>query len=165
MTIEAPLHTLEPTPSVQWSLPLVEGSLALALDRGAPPPTPPRPALRLVPPPERDLEQHAGRFVQAVLEVSAGTRPLQQLVRVLRPDVYEELRHRLSVLSRARTRTPRRPAAGRVASVRVYRPRDDVAEVTARVARDGRSRAVAVRLEHDTERRDPTWVCTALVWV
>ncbi|KAA1422464.1 hypothetical protein FE697_015080 [Mumia zhuanghuii] len=69
------------------------------------------------------------------------------------------------MLARARTRTPHRPAAGRVASVHVCRPRDDVAEVSARVVREGRSRAVAARLEHDTDRRDPTWICTALVWV
>ncbi|MBW9204891.1 hypothetical protein KV097_02960 [Mumia sp. zg.B17] len=151
--------------AVQWSLPLVEGSLALSAEPPASPVAETRPRLSLVPAPDRELEQRAGRFVQAVLEVTAGTRSLQQLTRVVRPDVYEEMQHRLTVLSRVRGRDPRVPSAARVASVRVYKPRDDVAEVTARVVRDGRSRAVAARLEHDTDRRDPTWVCTALCWV
>ncbi|MGH1563394.1 Rv3235 family protein [Mumia sp. DW29H23] len=157
-----------PARAVQWSLPLVEGSLALATAPLADPHAAAiaeRPRLSLVPPPERELEQRAGRFVQAVLEVTAGTRPLQQLVRVVRPDVYEEMQHRLAVLARASTRAPRVPAAGRVASIRVYRPREDAAEVTARVVRDGLSRAIAARLELDTDRRDPTWVCVALCWV
>lgn len=170
----ADLYAIEPTTrtarprAVQWSLPLVEGSLALALDPPvdpAAPRAPERPRLSLVPPPERELEQRAGRFVQAVLEVAAGTRPLQQLVRVVRPDVYEDIQHRLAVLGRVSARGARIPSEGRVASIRIYKPRHDAAEVTARVVRDGHSRAIAVRLEHDTDRRDPTWVCVALCWV
>ncbi len=169
----AALHHLSPPhtgvapaprpPAAQWSLPLVDGSLALSAERA--PAASTRPQLSLVPPYAPALEQRAAQFVRALLEVSAGARPLQQLVRVMTPEVYEEMQHRVAVLGRARTREPRHAPVSRLASIRVSYPREGAAELTARIAQGTQSRALAARLVHDVDRRDPTWVCTALCWV
>lgn len=157
------LHDARPASTAQWSLPLVDGSLALSSPQVASAPR--RPHLSLVPPHEPGLEQRAATFVRALLEVSSGTRPLAQLARVLTPAVYEEMQQRVAILARARTREPRQVPANRLASIRVTHPRVGAAEVAARIAQGDRSRALAARLVHDVDRRDPTWVCTALCWV
>ncbi|MFD1825527.1 MULTISPECIES: Rv3235 family protein [Mumia] len=149
--------------AAQWSLPLVDGSLALSTD--VRPSLPSRPHLTLVPPQAPVPDQRAAKFVRALLEVSSGTRPLQQLARVLTPEVYEEMQHRVAVLARARTREPRQAPVSRLASIRVSHPREGVAELSARIAQGTQSRALAARLVHDIDRRDPTWVCSALCWV
>ncbi|WP_262850846.1 Rv3235 family protein [Mumia quercus] len=168
-----PLHDLSlsrprsggarPAATAQWSLPLVDGSLALSSPQVLP--SPPRPHLSLVPPHEPGLDQRAATFVRALLEVSSGSRPLTQLARVLAPEVYDEMQKRVAILARARTREPRQAPASRLASIRVTRPRTGAAEIAARIAQGDRSRALAARLVHDADRRDPTWVCTALCWV
>ncbi|KHL16410.1 hypothetical protein CLV56_2798 [Mumia flava] len=156
-----------PIPQVrgQWALPLTDGANALALD------APPRPDVRVGPPPVRlravedeDLAARGARLVQAVLEVQAGTRPLGQLARVLRTDVHDQLQRRLTLLARTRRPRPTPPPRARVASARAYQPHPDAAEISVRVVQDGRSRAVAARIEYDRERREPTWVCTAFCW-
>jgi hypothetical protein len=107
-------------------------------------------------PPPRDW---AGRFVQAVVEVVAGDRPLQQLVRWTNERVYADLSRRVRILglttsAAARHRTER----SHVRSVRIYQPRPDAAEVAAHVRHGARSRAVAARLEAQRGR----WTCTDL---
>lgn len=101
----------------------------------------------------------AGRFVQAVVEVVMGDRPLQQLVRWTDERVYADLSRRVRILglttdAATRNRTER----SQVRSVHIFQPRPDAAEVAAHVRHGCRSRAVAARLEADRGR----WRCTAL---
>jgi hypothetical protein len=101
----------------------------------------------------------AGRFVQAVVEVVAGDRPLQQLVRWTDERVYADLARRVRILglttsAAARHRTER----SHVRSVHIFQPRPDAAEVAAHVRHGRRSRAVAARLE----ARRGRWTCTDL---
>jgi hypothetical protein len=101
----------------------------------------------------------AARLVQAISEVLALDRPLTQLVRWTSPEVYDNLRHRVSA------RRPARPAPwpGRqrrpiLRSVHVAEPCDGVAEVCAVVDDGQRTRAYALRLEGT----DGRWRATAL---
>lgn len=113
-----------------------------------------------------DPRSLAGQLAQAVVEVVTGDRPLTQLLTRLSEDVYDQLsalappapttptlgRDRLTVLH------PRdRP---KVRTVHVCQPAAGVAEVAARVQTDGRSRALALRLEEWRGR----WRCSALVF-
>lgn len=102
-----------------------------------------------------DVRGWAARFVQAVVEVLAGDRPVGQLVRWTSADVYDELAARVTALSRREAGTHTRAV---VRSVHVTVPADGVAEVAALVRRGPRSAAVAVRLEG----LDGRWQCTAL---
>lgn len=96
----------------------------------------------------------AGRFVQGVVEVLAGDRPIAQLVRWTSTEVYEEV----SALSAPHRGPGPLPARAVVRSIHVSEPADGVAEVAAMV-RDGlRTTAVALRLEG----LDGRWQCTAL---
>lgn len=105
------------------------------------------------------LEAWAGSFVQAVVEVVEGDRPLSQLVRWTNRRVYGEVSERQRTMSEhsqpTRTRGPRR---AQVATMRIYRPAPDVAEVSARVSVGIRSRAIAARLDLIRDR----WMCTAI---
>lgn len=153
--------------------PTVQGTLALdfPLPSGLPA-VPEAPALTVVvggadlpmpapgsAPPAVAPRVWAGRFVQAVVEVVAGDRPLQQLVRWTNERVYADLSRRVRVLglttsAAARHRTER----SHVRSVHIYQPRPDAAEVAAHVRHGARSRAVAARLE----ARRGRWTCTDL---
>ncbi|HET7326176.1 MAG TPA: Rv3235 family protein [Nocardioidaceae bacterium] len=145
-------------------LPPVQGTLAL--DMSTPGlPQQPRPDLRLVPdgrptpPGTPPAEQWAARFVQAVVEVVAGDRPVQQLVRWTDEAVFADLQHRVQVLSSATSAGVRgRTERSQLRSVRVCQPAPTVAEVSAHVRHGGRSRAIAVRFEAQRGR----WLCTAL---
>ncbi len=107
----------------------------------------------------------AGQLAQAVVEVLSGDRPITQLLTWLNEQIYLEL----SVLApdpatsptvgRARVVTIRPQDRPKIRSVHVCRPADGVAEVAARVQTNGRSRAVAMRLEEWRGR----WRCSALV--
>lgn len=101
----------------------------------------------------------AAGLVQAVLEVLAGRRSLQQLMPFTTEDVYDEIQYELS---RLRARHIRRglplPSPARVQSVHVGEPADGIAEATAVVRHGERHRAVALRLEGT----DGRWQCTAL---
>jgi len=129
-------------------------------------PNPPGPELRLVPAADPDTpdgappaRQWAARFVQAVVEVVAGDRPVQQLVRWTDEDVLSDLQHRVEVLSATSSSTVRgRTERSQLRSVRVCQPTPTVAEVSAHVRHGGRSRAIAVRFE----ARRGRWLCTAL---
>ena len=102
-------------------------------------------------------EAWAARFVQAVIEVLAGDRPVTQLVRWTNQAVYADIASRRERLAE---RTPRGPRKGRphVATVHVCHPTDSTAEIAARVATGARSRAVAARLDRSNDR----WMCTAI---
>jgi len=106
----------------------------------------------------------AGQLAQAVVEVLSGDRPLTQLLTRVDEQIYAELSALApdpvtsSALQRARgmIRPQDRP---RVRSVHVSQPAADVAEVAARIQTNGRSRAIALRLEEWRGR----WRCSALV--
>jgi hypothetical protein len=103
----------------------------------------------------------AARLAQAVLEVSAGERPVLQLMSWVSPEIYRRLerRHRLSSAGR----DPRHPAGRKAAvvrSVHVCHPTDDVAEVAVVTSDAQRSLALAMRLE----RRRGRWFCAELDW-
>ena len=145
-------------------LPPVQGTLALEIS-GPGLPEQPRPDLRVVPDGRPGLagtppaEQWAARFVQAVVEVVAGDRPVQQLVRWTDEAVFTDLRHRVEALGSASNAGARgRTERSQLRSVRVCQPAPAVAEVSAHVRHGDRSRAIAVRFE----ARHGRWLCTAL---
>ncbi len=111
-----------------------------------------------------DPRPFAGQLAQAVVEVLAGDRPLTQLRNRVAEAIYTELSTLAPDPATAptigRTRVARRPQdRPRICSVHVSRPAAGVAEVAARVETDGRSRAVALRLQEWRGR----WQCSALV--
>lgn len=149
--------TSAPSPYTQGSLalsyPLPSGVEAVPQSR----------ALTIVAPaPDDDCvptaEGWAARFVQAVLEVLTGDRPLSQLIRWTDESVYDDLDQRLGVVQARRPGSPTRNGRHKVATVHVCQVAADRAEVAARVTNGRRSRAVAARLELHRGR----WVCTAL---
>jgi hypothetical protein len=95
------------------------------------------------------------QLVQAVVEVLAGERQRQQLVRWLSPEVYGELGRHLSLAPRA-AGAPRLRRT--VSSVHVTEPADGVVEASVVVVGGRRARAVALRLEG----LDGRWRCTRL---
>ncbi|MDO9378617.1 MAG: Rv3235 family protein [Nocardioidaceae bacterium] len=145
------------TSADQWQLPL-EGCLPI------PPAGHPRPQ----PVPSDHMEARALSLVQVLVEVAGGHRPLSQLIRWTTPEVHDQVGRRLATIARARTESGRRTTTtprSRVASVHVGRPHGYSAEVSARVVQGHRSRALALRLELQEDRRDDArWVCTAVVW-
>lgn len=142
----------------------VQGTLALDLDLDLlPAAAPPAPDLRVVagagPSEHPELQLWTTRFAQATVEVLAGDRPLQQLLRWTTARVYQDLERRVRILAQT-TRTPPRSRRLRpqVRSVHVYRPGPHSAEVSVHVRHGHRSRAMAARLEE----RDGSWRCVAL---
>ncbi len=114
----------------------------------------PRPTPRAFLPPPRPW---AARLVQAIVEVAMGARPAGQLVRWTTSEVYDAIRHRVSLVAS----TPpagRAPRAAHVRSVHLSEPADGVAEVCALVQHGSRCRVIALRLEGF----DGRWQCTAL---
>ena len=100
----------------------------------------------------------AGRLVQAILEVVVAARPLAQLVRWTSEDVYRQLARRVRIAGHEDATVRGGLAPGRVRSIHVSEPRDNLVEVCAIVQRAGRATAVALRLEGI----DGRWQCTAL---
>lgn len=142
----------------------VQGTLALDLGRAPDAPDTTRPPeLRVVPgsgtAEHRDLQVWTARFAQATVEVLAGDRPLQQLLRWTSARVYQDLERRVRILAQTAP-TPHRPRTVRpqVRSVHVFRPGPHSAEVSVHVRHGHRSRAIAARLEE----RDGGWRCVAL---
>jgi hypothetical protein len=165
----SPLLTLPPVPADPPVPAPMHGALALdfPLPSGlpavpeAPPLTlvvaedPPASGSSAVPP----ARAWAGRFVQAVVEVIAGDRPLQQLVRWTDERVYSDLSRRVRILGLTTTAAARHKVErSHVRSVHIYQPHPGAAEVAAHVRHGPRSRAVAARLEAVRGR----WTCTAL---
>ena len=153
----------------------VQGSLALAfaLPSGVPAIPAPPPRLRVVgkelarrgprassddEATRPDVARWAAMVVQAAVEVIAGDRPLNQMVRWTTLEVYEQLQwHRRRQVNRS-VGGPSAPRRAVVSSVHVCQPDDDVAEACATVRVGGRATAVAVRLEADRD----SWRCTAI---
>lgn len=107
----------------------------------------------------------AARLAQAVLEVVAAERPVNQLGRWVAPDVYRRLDRRQQVSVRQLSDHPsgrrhRQRCPEHVRSVHVCQPNGDIAEVSVVTTGPDRSRAMAMRLERHKER----WLCTALDW-
>ena len=154
---------LGPAGDVRERVPVATVQGTLALDLGTLPPAPAAPDLRVVtsPAPEeqREVQVWAGRFAQATVEVLGGDRPVSQLLRWTTARVYHDLERRVRILGRT-TAAPRRQRTVRaqVASVRVFQPAADCAEVSVHVRHGHRSRAIAARLE----RHEAGWRCVAL---
>lgn len=112
----------------------------------------------------RPIRERSARFMQALVEVLSGERPVRQMAAWMAPDVYAQLTSRLT----AHARVPLRSRSGRgarIVSVHVAMVHDEAAEVAGRMVHRGRSRAIAVRLElQTTNRGDQVWRCTALCW-
>jgi hypothetical protein len=147
----------------------VQGSLALDL---TPRTAPPRPRLRRARTSdlvalERAAREHVdafvGRFLQAVVEIGAGDRPVSQVLRHAVPEVYEELAVRARTVAAAAGSSPGQvrgpnPARPVVVGVRTALIRSDAVEASAHVRYGRRSRAVAARFEVVRDR----WQCVAL---
>lgn len=149
----------------------VQGALALDL---TPRTAPPRPRLRstrsvdLVAV-ERfargQVDAFVGRYLQAVVEIAAGDRPVAQVLRHSVPDVYDDLGARARTVSAVagpgvgavRAPSPARPV---VVGVRTALIRSDAVEASAHVRHGRRSRAVAARFEIVRDR----WQCVALTF-
>lgn len=112
----------------------------------------------------RAVRERAARFMQALVEVLDGVRPVRQMAAWMAPDVYAQLTTRLAL----HARLPHRGRTGpgpRIVSVHVLMVHDEAAEIASRMVHHGRSRAIAVRLElQTTHRSDKVWRCTALTW-
>jgi hypothetical protein len=146
----------------------VQGSLALDL---TPRTAPPRPRLRstrtsdlvaLELAAREHVDAFVGRFLQAVVEIAAGDRPVSQVLRHAVPEVYEDLTVRARTVAaagspsgQARGPNPARPV---VVGVRTALIRSDAVEASAHVRYGRRSRAVAARFEVVRDR----WQCVAL---
>lgn len=123
------------------------------------PPAPPALPVPLERENSGELRDRAARFVQAVAEVICGHRPVRQLGPWMAPEVFEHLQDHLH---RRTSGSRHRP---RVASVHVSVPGATAAEIAGRMVYDGRSRAIALRLERDDKApHGPRWHCTALTW-
>ena len=159
-----PLRAPAPVASVQ-------GSLALDL---TPRTAPPRPRLRsartfdLVPVDAAErahVDAFVGRYLQAVVEIAAGDRPVSQVLRHTVPQVYDDLGGRSRAVAAAvgttsghvRGPNPARPV---VIGVRTAMVRSDAVEASAHVRYGRRSRAVAARFEIVRDR----WQCVAISW-
>lgn len=108
-----------------------------------------------------DPKSWSGRYVQSLVEVLSGDRPVAQLLRWTHETVYSEVQHHVRMLTRSmpvanRGRGRRNPS--RVQSVHVCEPSDGIVEASVHVRHGNRSRAVALRLEG----LDGRWRCTAL---
>ena len=159
------------TPSGAPSMASVQGALALDL---TPRTAPPRPRLRST----RSLDLVAvevaargqvdafiGRYLQAVVEIGAGDRPVGQVLRHTVPEVYDDLGERARTVGAAARLAPGQvrgpnPARPVVVGVRTALIRSDAVEASAHVRYGRRSRAVAARFEIVRDR----WQCVALSW-
>lgn len=165
------LRATPATPLASHPMASVQGALALDL---TPRTAPPRPRLRstqaldLVAV-ERaargQVDAFVGRYLQAVVEIAAGDRPLSQALRHTVPDVYADLGERARTVSAAAGLSPGQgrgpnPARPVVVGVRTALIRSDAVEASAHVRYGRRSRAVAARFEIVRDR----WQCVAIAW-
>jgi hypothetical protein len=120
-------------------------------------------------PVERDdigpLRHRCARFMQALVEVLSGERPVRQMAAWMAPEVYTELQRRLHAGARPSSPGRRTRSSARLVSVHVSMVDEQIAEVAGRMVHRQRSRAMAVRLEPQlTHRGELVWRCTALEW-
>ncbi len=120
-------------------------------------------------PVERDdvgpLRHRCARFMQALVEVLSGERPVRQMAAWMAPDVYTELQRRLQISAATTGSRSGGRSTARLVSVHVSMVDDQIAEVAARMVHRNRSRAIAVRREpQPTHRGEMVWRCTALEW-
>lgn len=116
------------------------------------PSLPRRPRTADLPPPAPLVEALARSFV----EILAGARDLDQVARWVTEDVYRHLEARVVLAARARTAHGRRPVrpAVRLGRVVLSDGTDGVVDAVVVAHTQGRSRAVALRLEgHDRRWR------------
>ena len=118
---------------------------------------------------ERDdigpLRHRCAQFVQALVEVIAGERPARQMVTWFDASVHDQLTRQLRAQRTLPSGVARRRSTARLVSLHVAMVNDNVAEVAARMVQQGRSRAIAVRLEPQLSHRgERVWRCTALQW-
>ena len=131
----------------------------LPLDFGPPTAFPLRPNLRLVTGDDSELDAFATRFAQAIVEVIAGDRGVQQLMRWTTEEVYEDLARRSNALQRTLpAHQRRRRLRAQVRSVHMSRPNPDAAEVSIHVRHGHQSRAIAARIERIEHR----WRCSVI---
>ncbi|GAA1131702.1 Rv3235 family protein [Nocardioides aquiterrae] len=111
----------------------------------------------------RGLEQWAGRYVQAAVEIVGGDRPVSQLLRWSSREVFEDLDRRAQLVARAGRHQAGQgrvqPVRPRVVGVHTCFLTRSRVEVSAHVRYGDRSRAVAARFVLTT---DGKWRCTAL---
>lgn len=151
------LHTI--APPAEPAVPVAEAQAALALDLDESTHLLGRPGLRVVTGEERELDAFSARFAQAVVEVIGGDRGVHQLMRWTTERVYADLMHRSHALNRATPGDQRlRRVRATVRSVHLFRPHDDVAEISIHVRHGQRSRAIAARIE----RIEGRWRCSVL---
>lgn len=146
----ARVTALVPRPR-QGTIPLAstQGTLALQFDT-APPPCVPAPEV---------LERFATRFAHVLVEVTAGDRGPQQLLRWTSQQVYDDLTRRAQEVRRSSPPDQRlRRIRPQVRSVRVFRPSPTAAEVCIHVRHGRRSQAIAARIDVV----DGRWCCTAV---
>ncbi|MCB0895738.1 MAG: hypothetical protein H6529_17495 [Nocardioides sp.] len=149
----------------------VQGTLALDLQPRVHPPEPTvvahgRPVADVTAieaPLRHGLEQWAGRYVQAAVEIVGGDRPVSQLLRWSSREVYQDLDRRAQLVGRAGHHLPGhgrvQPVRPRVVGVHTCFLARDRVEVSAHVRYGERSRAVAARFVRTPDQR---WCCTAL---
>lgn len=101
---------------------------------------------------------------QATLEALAGARTVQQLQRWFQPEIYQKLRERVSIISRATgvhashdTTPPAAPRQLDISAMRLCPVTTGVWEVSVVFRQSGRARAAALRLEAHQRR----WLITA----
>lgn len=168
-THQAEVIALRAAPS--HAMASVQGALALDL---TPRTAPPRPRLRstrsfdLVAVEQAargQVDAFVGRYLQAVVEIAAGDRPVGQVLRHTVPEIYDDLTERartvgaLSRVTPGQVRGPN-PARPVVIGVRTALIRSDAVEASAHVRYGRRSRAVAARFEIVRDR----WQCVAISW-
>lgn len=141
-----PLHPrrarrAEATATADSSDPARPAATAAATSASGPAPSSTTPTAVLA-----DPDRWFGAIALAVVEVLAGGRAAQQLVRWVTPEIYGAVARRAGLRVRLHGR-PTRPAHGRVLAARATTTASGAVEVTA-VVHDGRRvRAVAGRLE------------------
>ncbi|WP_395656101.1 Rv3235 family protein [Nocardioides sp.] len=171
MTHDQPGPRGNVVPLVPAAVASVQGTLALDLQPRFDPPEPvaarhQRPVADVIAidgPVRRRLEEWAGRYVQAAVEIVGGDRPVSQLLRWTSREVYENLDRRAQLVGRAGRHQPGQgrvqPVRPRVVGVHTCFLARDRVEVSAHVRYGERSRAVAARFVHTSDQR---WCCTAL---
>ncbi len=101
-----------------------------------------------------EAEQFARIITMSVFEALAGVRRVEQLATWFDRDAYFALARRATMTQRARLAQgvkPKHPIEA-ISTIRTSSPRSDAVEATIIVACGARTRAVAVRIEHTTEK-------------